>query len=263
MKKLYRLIPVLAVCILSSCSPDVINELPADFVSEVGLHTLYPTTTTTAGVESSVSHTTVTTATKQESNSSNSQTTSSAINVTVPTNQSNTKQATSPSTTSTKQEISSTTKPTATTQKVTTTTTKKPATTTTTKKPTTTTTTKKPTTTTKTSTPKSNSDPWKYPYDLNYIYADCKKEIEKYGVKWDDNLTIDNASWDNPENTVYFTNNPDGIYLRDYVFEYIEYYCNISKSKPRSMRVYFKGPFTDFLGTYYPYDYEIYCLIMY
>lgn len=220
----YKLIiPLVMACIFSSCTS----------VSQTGL-TLYYTTPST-GEDSGTFHQTSTTR-QGNISSDNQSTTSATIGKTLP-----------------GQSAATTTKKIATTTNKTPVSTKKPAATT-----------KKITTTTRQSTPKVNDDPWKYPYDLDYIYADCKREIERYGIRWNDNLTIDNASWDNPESTVFFTNNPDnpyGLTLKKEMFEQIKYYC--TEVKPSSMRVYLLGPFSDFLGNYYPKDYQIYYLIEY
>ena len=68
---------------------------------------------------------------------------------------------------------------------------------------------------------------WYSPYDLPQIYAECKREIERLGLVWEDGLRPDSlgVSWDNPENTVVYTYYPEDFCLKDYVFnELIPFY---------------------------------------
>lgn len=101
-------------------------------------------------------------------------------------------------------------------------------------------TTAKPTTTTKppaTTTAPQSADPWRYPYDLPAIYADCKREIERLGMVWEEELRPDNCAWANPESTVPNTYFPDDCYLRDDVFKMIRFYHEINTR--RYCRIWF------------------------
>lgn len=152
------------------------------------------------------------------------------------------------STTTTKKPTSSTT----TTKKPTTTTT-----TTTTKKPTTstTTTTTKPPTTTTTGNPHAG-DPWYFPYDVDAIIEDCKAEIARVGLVWDDSLTKEGASWDNPDITSLYTRLPDKYSLKDMVFnDLIPYYV---ENQERLSLYCCKIWFEPYEG--YPGEYKIYFL---
>lgn len=86
--------------------------------------------------------------------------------------------------------------------------------------------------TTTTSPPKEKS-PWRYPYDVPAILEECKAEIARVGLVWEEALvglpgragipiglpngmskddpSIIWAGWDNPDSTVPFTKHPDGI----------------------------------------------------
>lgn len=124
--------------------------------------------------------------------------------------------------------------------------------TTTTTRATTTTTTRKPTETVTQSEP---SDPWRYPYDLQQIYAECKREIKRLGMVWEEGLRPDSlgVSWDNPENTVVYTYFPEDFRLKDYIFNellpfytkqpYIRQSCRIwlepYKESPGDYLIYF------------------------
>lgn len=80
---------------------------------------------------------------------------------------------------------------------------------------------------TKTASQPKPSDPWRYPYNLQQIYAACKLEIERLGMVWEEGLRPDSlgVSRDNPENTVVYTYYPEDFHLRDYVFnELIPFY---------------------------------------
>lgn len=110
-------------------------------------------------------------------------------------------------------------------------------------KPTTTT---RPTTTAKspatTATPQP-TDPWRYPYDLPAIYADCKREIEKLGMVWEEELRPNSlgVSWENPDNTVVFSYYPDEFILRDEVLNnLIPYYKNQPYSR-QTCRIWFES----------------------
>ena len=101
------------------------------------------------------------------------------------------------------------------------------------------------------------SDPWYAPYDLKQIYAECKREIERLGMVWEDGLRPDSlgVSWDNPENTVVFTYYPKDFCLRDYVFnELISFY----KEQPytrQSCRIWLE-PYKESPGDYLIYFLE-------
>ena len=147
------------------------------------------------------------------------------------------------STTTTKKPTSSTT----TTKKPTTTTT-----TTTTKKPTTstTTTTTKPPTTTTTGNPHAG-DPWYYPYDVDAIIEDCKAEIARVGLVWDDSLTKEGVSWDNPINTFAYTEYPNLLSLKNTLFnDEIPYYVeNQERLSLYCCKIWFE-PDQDYPGNY-------------
>lgn len=146
------------------------------------------------------------------------------------------------------------TTPTTTTKKPTssTTTTKKPTTTTTTKKPTTstTTTTTKPPTTTTTGNPHAG-DPWYYPYDVDAIIEDCKAEIARVGLVWDDSLTKEGVSWDNPINTFAYTEYPNLLSLKNTLFnDEIPYYVeNQERLSLYCCKIWFE-PDQDYPGNY-------------
>lgn len=152
------------------------------------------------------------------------------------------------STTTTKKPTSSTT----TTKKPTTTTT-----TTTTKKPTTstTTTTTKPPTTTTTGNPHAG-DPWYYPYDVDAIIEDCKAEIARVGLVWDDSLTKERSSWNNPTSTVAFTAYPEYVSLKNTLFnDEIPFYVeNQELFSLKRCKIWFE-PYEG-----YPGEYKIYFL---
>ena len=145
-----------------------------------------------------------------------------------------------------------------------TTTTKKPTsstatttTTTTTKKPTTstTTTTTKPPTTTTTGNPHTG-DPWYYPYDVDAIIADCKAEIARVGLVWDDSLTKERSSWNNPTSTVAFTAYPEYVSLKNTLFnDEIPFYVeNQELFSLKRCKIWFE-PYEG-----YPGEYKIYFL---
>ena len=151
--------------------------------------------------------------------------------------------------------------------RVTTTTTKKPdgtpgkdtptTSTTTTKKPTTstTTTTTKPPTTTTTGNPHTG-DPWYYPYDVDAIIADCKAEIARVGLVWDDSLTKERSSWNNPTSTVAFTAYPEYVSLKNTLFnDEIPFYVeNQELFSLKRCKIWFE-PYDG-----YPGEYKIYFL---
>lgn len=170
------------------------------------------------------------------------------------------------STTTTKKPTSSTT----TTKKPTTTTTKKPTTSTTT-------TTTKPPTTTTTGNPHAG-DPWYFPYDVDAIIEDCKTEIARVGLVWDDSLvglpgaagkpiglpagmseddpSIEWAGWDNPDITSLYTRLPDRYSLKDMVFnDLIPFYVeNQGRYSLTRCKIWFE-PYEG-----YPGEYQIYFL---
>ena len=98
---------------------------------------------------------------------------------------------------------------------------------------------------------------WYSPYDLPQIYAECKREIERLGLVWEDDLRPDSlgVSWDNPENTVVYTYYPKDFCLRDYVFnELIPFY----KEQPytrQSCRIWLE-PYEESPGDYLIYFLE-------
>lgn len=115
-----------------------------------------------------------------------------------------------------------------------------------------TTTTQKPT---ESVTQPKPSDPWRYPYDLQQIYAACKLEIERLGMVWKDELRPENSAWANPESTVPNTYFPEECYLRDDVFKMIQYYHDTNTRK--YCRIWFE-PHPDSPGDYYFYFLEEY-----
>ena len=100
------------------------------------------------------------------------------------------------------------------------------------------------------------SDPWRYPYVLQQIYAACKREIERLGMVWEDGLRPDSlgVSWANPDNTVVYTYFPEEFHLKEDVFELIRYY----KDKPytrQSCRIWLE-PYEESPGDYLIYFLE-------
>lgn len=108
---------------------------------------------------------------------------------------------------------------------------------------------------TKTASQPKPSDPWRYPYDLQQIYAACKLEIERLGMVWKDELRPENSAWANPESTVPNTYFPEECYLRDDVFKMIQYYHDTNTRK--YCRIWFE-PHPDSPGDYYFYFLEEY-----
>lgn len=106
------------------------------------------------------------------------------------------------------------------------------ATSSTTAKPTPKTSTTNSPTTTEASKP---TDPWRYPYDLPAIYADCKREIERLGMVWEEDLRPDSlgVSWTEPDKTVVYTYFPEQYSLKEYVMEEL---LPFYKSQPYSRR---------------------------
>jgi hypothetical protein len=140
--------------------------------------------------------------------------------------------------------------------RVTTTTTRATTTTTTTtKKPTTstTTTTTKPPTTTTTGNPHAG-DPWYYPYDVDAIIEDCKAEIARVGLVWDDSLTKEGASWNNPDSTGVCTDYPDEYSLKEQIlYDMIPWYVeNQERYSLHRCKIWFE-PDPDYPGDYYIY----------
>lgn len=100
------------------------------------------------------------------------------------------------------------------------------------------------------------SDPWRYPYVLQQIYAACKLEIERLGMVWEDGLRPDSlgTSWANPDNTVVYTYFPEEFHLKEDVFELIRYY----KDKPyarQTCRIWLE-PYEECTGDYLIYFLE-------
>lgn len=106
-----------------------------------------------------------------------------------------------------------------------------------------------------TTTAPQPADPWRYPYDLPAIYADCKREIERLGMVWKEELRPENCAWANPESTVPNTYFPDDCYLREDVFEMIRIYHEINTR--RYCRIWFV-PEPDSPGDYRFYFLEEY-----
>ena len=95
----------------------------------------------------------------------------------------------------------------------------------TTEKPQTTSTARPTTTTATTTTTAAAKSPWAYPYDIPAMMQECREEIARVeksthvGWGWDDSLTKERSSWDQPESTVLYTTYPDGFAFGDYVFD--------------------------------------------
>lgn len=95
----------------------------------------------------------------------------------------------------------------------------------TTDKPQTTSTSRPTTTTATTTTTAAAKSPWAYPYDIPAMMQECREEIARVeksthvGWGWDDSLTKERSSWDQPESTVLYTTYPDGFAFGDYVFD--------------------------------------------
>ena len=95
----------------------------------------------------------------------------------------------------------------------------------TTDKPQTTSTSRPTTTTATTTTTAAGKSPWAYPYDIPAMMQECREEIARVeksthvGWGWDDSLTKERSSWDQPESTVLYTTYPDGFAFGDYVFD--------------------------------------------
>ena len=130
-------------------------------------------------------------------------------------------------------------------------------------------------TTTTTVTAKS---PWTYPYDVSEIIRECKAEIARVGLAWDDSLvglpgrdgkpiglpdgvseadpSIDWAGWDQPYSTGVFTDYPDEYSLKSYIFnEMIPFYMkNQERYSLKRCKIWFEP------DTQYPGDYNIYFL---
>ena len=135
-----------------------------------------------------------------------------------------------------------------------------------------TTSTSRPTTTVATTTTTATAkSPWVYPYDVSEIIRECKTEIARVaesahvGWVWDDSLTKERSSWDQPDNTVLYTKYPDGYTFGDYVFdgnlknyvfnELIPYYLeNQERYSIKRCKIWFE-PLPD-----HPGDYNIYFL---
>lgn len=114
------------------------------------------------------------------------------------------------------------------------------------------------TTTTTTAAPAPTTQPapkdaWHNPYDLDKIYADCKAEVERQGITWDDSLRPDNSSWSWNISTVIYSYHPDKYSLKDDVFEGItserEHYGE-TQWPMKTCRVWFE-PYKD--GDYHVY----------
>lgn len=95
----------------------------------------------------------------------------------------------------------------------------------TTDKPQTTSTARPTTTTATTTTTAAAKSPWAYPYDIPAMMQECREEIARVeksthvGWGWDDSLTKERSSWDQPESTVLYTTYPGGFAFGDYVFD--------------------------------------------
>lgn len=116
-----------------------------------------------------------------------------------------------------------------------------------------TTTTQKPT---ESVTQPKPTGPWYAPYDLPQIYAECKREIERLEMVWEEGLRPDSlgVSWANPDNTVVYTYYPEDFNMKADVFELIKYY----KDKPytrQTCRIWLE-PYEESPGDYLIYFLE-------
>lgn len=145
-------------------------------------------------------------------------------------------------------------------------------------KPQTTNTSRPTTTVATTTTTAAAKSPWAYPYDVSEIIRECKAEIARVGLVWDDSLvglpgrdgkpiglpdgvsetdpSIDWAGWDNPYSTGVFTDYPDEYSLKSYIFnEMIPFYMkNQERYSLKRCKIWFEP------DTQYPGDYNIYFL---
>ena len=91
-----------------------------------------------------------------------------------------------------------------------------------------------------TTTTAKEKSPWRYPYDIPAIIQECKAEISRVGLVWDDALgglpgnagtpiglppgvsesdpSIIWAAWNNPDSTVLYTKYPEGYTYGNFVF---------------------------------------------
>lgn len=101
----------------------------------------------------------------------------------------------------------------------------------------------------------TEKDPWRYPYDIDEITRYCRAKIEAAGKVWDETLTPDNASWNDPDDTGYYTDHPNSTdTLKNNIDEWIQYELSILDPSQNRIRIYFE-PMKD-----YPGDYSIYFL---
>lgn len=101
----------------------------------------------------------------------------------------------------------------------------------------------------------TEKDPWRYPYDIDEITRYCRAKIEAAGKVWDETLTPDNASWNDPDDTGYYTDHPNSTdTLKNNIDEWIRYELSILDPSQNRIRIYFE-PMKD-----YPGDYSIYFL---
>lgn len=117
-----------------------------------------------------------------------------------------------------------------------------------------TTTTQKPT---ESVTQPKPTGPWYAPYDLPQIYAECKREIERLGMVWEESLRPNSlgVSWENPDSTVVYTYFPEEYSLQDYVlYRLIPDYYNRPYSR-QSCRIWLE-PDAESPGDYYIYFLE-------
>lgn len=64
-------------------------------------------------------------------------------------------------------------------------------------------------------TPPTVKDAWHNPYDLDAIYADCKAEVERQGITWNESLRPNNSSWIGTTSTVLYSYHPDKYSLKN------------------------------------------------
>lgn len=111
-----------------------------------------------------------------------------------------------------------------------------------------------------TTTSVAEKSPWVYPYNINAILQECKKEIarieESTGWTWDDSLSKDRSSWDHPHNTGVYTEYPDMFNLKAYIMdEMIPFYAkNQDRYAIKRCKIWFEP------DAQYPGDYNIYFL---
>lgn len=118
------------------------------------------------------------------------------------------------------------------------------------------TTTRTSTTASTTTTTAATKSPWTYPYDIPAILQECKAEISRVGLVWDDDLTKERSSWDHPHSTGVYTEYPSMFSLKAYIMdEMIPFYIkNQDRYSIKRCKIWFEP------DPQYPGDYNIYFL---